>query len=89
MSDQLDLLAEPTEPTAPTALWTKERGGGGIIYRTETRFGRIWNAPDGTWRANRRPEPYAPKNPRWEGPEMFHDRSAAEAWVEAPSNPTG
>lgn len=79
---QLELLpdATPPEPTVVKA-WNKERGGGGFIYRTESRFGRIWQANDGRWFANRRPEPYFHKDPKWESG-TFTDKSAAETWVE-------
>jgi len=80
--EQLGLLSlAPVDPT-PVKAWSKERGGGGFLYRTATRFGRIWPASDGRWSANRRPEPYITKNPQWEGPMTFKDRAEAEAWVE-------
>ena len=83
MSDeQLGLLpsAAPTEPLA--SAWSKERGGGGFLYQTETRFGRIWPVGDGRWCANRRPEPFVFKEPKWEGPMTFKERRDAEVWVE-------
>jgi len=83
VTEQLGFLAAPPTPTEPPAAWSKERGGGGFIYRTATRFGRIWPVSDGRWSANRRPDPYIHKNPQWEGPMTFKDRSAAETWVEA------
>ena len=80
--DQLGLLAPAAPAEASTVkAWTKERGGGGFIYRTETRFGRIWQAHDGRWFASRRPEPYVQKDAKWESG-TFKDKSSAETWVE-------
>ena len=80
--DQLDLPSAATTEPIVAAAWSKERGGGGLLYRTETRFGRIWQIADGRWCANRRPEPYIHKAPKWEGPTTFVDKKAAETWVE-------